>query len=182
MYLFLQVGKVFFYNSVKNMFLDLGAGTLHLFHSYYSQVRFSLPSPAFSWCSHLLFLLSSLGFPSPGFSQFVFSLLLLFLLSGLTQFYFLYVSNGFVCFLFKGNYHLQKIGFKVIFLRFTCVRISKCAVVKWLCFGGVILLWLLLIVSFQGPLAIWTFLVPACSCYSRFWEGVNLNGPGIKDL
>ena len=25
-------------------------------------------------------------------------------------------------------------------------------------------------------------LFPGCSCYSRFWEGVNLNGPGVKDL
>jgi hypothetical protein len=36
---------------------------------------------------HLLFLFSSLGFPSPGFPQFVFSLLLLFPLSGVAQFY-----------------------------------------------------------------------------------------------
>jgi hypothetical protein len=50
-------------------------------------LRFSLPSPIFCWWSlYLLFLFSSLGFPSPGFPKFVFSLLLLFLLSGLALF------------------------------------------------------------------------------------------------
>lgn len=36
---------------------------------------------------------------------------------------------------------------------------------------------LLLIVFFQGPLAIWIVLVPGCSCCSQYWEG---DGPRLS--
>jgi hypothetical protein len=60
-----------------------------------------------------VFLSSSLGFPSPSFPQLEYSLLLLFLLSGLHSFiYFLHLFNciflyffkGFICFFFKDFY------------------------------------------------------------------------------
>jgi hypothetical protein len=78
---------------------------------------FSLPSLLFCWWYLLLlFLFSSLSFPSPGFPQFVFSFLLLVLLSGLAQFFFfffflhlfncivLHIFKGFIFLLFKDIY------------------------------------------------------------------------------
>jgi hypothetical protein len=38
---------------------------------------------------------------------------------------FLYFFKGFIHFIFKGFYYLYKIGFKVIFVSFSCVRISR---------------------------------------------------------
>ena len=46
------------------------------------------------------------------------------------------------------------------------------AVVQYLSSEGVIVPWLLLVVFFQGPLAIWMALVPGYSSCSRYWEGV----------
>lgn len=39
--------------------------------------------------------------------------------------------------------------------------------------------WILLIVFFQASLAIWVVLGPGCSCFSRFWDGVEPRGPGV---
>jgi hypothetical protein len=74
----------------------------------------------------------------------------------LCDFIFPYFLKGFICFLFKGLYHAYKIGFKVLFFCFGCVRISK----AWRSVKAVLwryqkFPWLLLIVFFfPGPLPI----------------------------
>jgi hypothetical protein len=59
----------------------------------------------------------------------------------------------------------------VIFLSFSYVRISWIAVKGLLCSEGFLLPWLLLIVFFEGPLAITMGLVAGCSVFSRYYEG-----------
>ena len=75
-------------------------------------------------------------------------LLFLFPLSGLKQFIqllhlfhcaCLYFFKGLMQFFFKDIYHLHKIGFKIIFLFFSCVRISgaccnRIAGFQWYCY------------------------------------------------
>jgi hypothetical protein len=119
------------------------------------------------------------GFP---ISKIVFTLLLLFLFSSVEHFYyffqpfdhiflqffifisfffndlylfdciFLYFFIGFIHFLYKGLYHLHKNRFKVIFMRFRCVRISRACCSR---IAGSILPWILLVVFLQWPLFIW---------------------------
>lgn len=128
---------------------------------------------SFSFISYILlrmlclsFLFNSLDVPSPGFSQFVFSLLFQFPCQFLDIFtHFLHIINfpvfkRFIYFFFKGLYHLYKIRLKVIFLWFSCVRISRLTAGS----GGTIVPWLLLIMLLCCPLAIWLSLVLAgCS-------------------
>ena len=87
-----------------------------------------------------------LGFPFPGLPPFVFSVLCLYLSLVLGPFVhfthmpddiFLYFFERFVHFLFKGLWHLYKVGFKVTFLCFSYVRLPRtcCSLVAvlWRC-------------------------------------------------
>lgn len=163
-----------------------------IFKLYLLHLRFCLPSLIFCWwCLCLLFLFSALGFPSLGFPQFVFSLLLLFSFSDLEQFYFLLLFNfislyllvlffirhitifmyffkRFIHFLFhlyKGHCHLYKIRFKVIFLCFCWVRISRACcsrtAVLWRCHTALALVDCVVMVFFSH------LVLPGYSCCSR---------------
>jgi hypothetical protein len=114
------------------------------------------PSLVFQRCSLcLLISLSSLGFPSLGFLQLVFSILFLFQFSGLEQFYlfplpfkciFLYFIRRFISFLFKDLYVfdciflyffkwfiMSSLKVSIIFIKldlrffslFTCAKVSR---------------------------------------------------------
>ena len=94
---------------------------------------------------------------------------------------FSYIFKGLINFFFKGLYPLYKIGFKVIFLCFGCVRISRA------CCGGRAMLWtchialgfvdsvfcfVLCFVLFLRPLSYlgWWLFVPECSACSRYCD------------
>ena len=141
-------------------------------------------------CWWLLF--SSLGFPSQEFPQVVFSLLFLFSVSGLARLIVfscialrdlivssLKASTWSILsscialrnlFLFKGFYHLYKIGCKILFLCIGCVRISRACCRSWVLKASYCLFFLL-ILFFWRPLAIWMALVPGYSFWGRYWEG-----------
>lgn len=59
-----------------------------------------------------------------------------------------YFKKGFIHRLFKGLYHLYKIGIKVIFLCIGCVGISRAFFSRVAVLAGVLSPWLLLIVLF----------------------------------
>ena len=76
---------------------------------------------------HLLFLFSSLGFPSPGFPQFVFFLLFLFPVSDLDQFYFLHLFNYVFCISLRDLF-ISSLKASIIFIRLD-LRSFSCALV-----------------------------------------------------
>jgi len=113
-------------------------------------LRFFLLSLVFCWYLCLLLLFSSLGFPSPWFSHFVLSVLLLFPYSVIEHIYFLHLIDGIflnlfkgdINFLFNGLHCLHKIGFEVLFFCFSCVSMSG----AWC--SRIVLWWFCIIVVF----------------------------------
>lgn len=74
---------------------------------------------------------------------------------------------------FKGLYHLHEMGFKVIVLLFTCVRVLRVCCNRELGSDGAILHWFLLIMYLCLLLAIWFSLVLTGLV---IWVGAGLLG------
>jgi len=96
-------------------------------------------SPVFCWwCLHLLFLFSSLGFPSQACPQFMLSLLFLFPFSGLTQFYLIVFSCISLRDLFISSLKVSINSVRLDLRSFLC---SSCDRISRTCWSRIAMLW-----------------------------------------
>lgn len=131
-----------------------------LFKSFLQSLRFSLASHVFClWSLPLWCLFKFLNFSLPDFLQFAFSILILFLLTGLKLFYsfpffacifhlFQRLSKEFINILLKDLYHTYKYYLKVFILCFSFVGFLRVSFRIAAGSNGDILCWLLLIVFY----------------------------------
>lgn len=133
-----------------------------------------ISSIIFALLAVLLSLLSFLGFPSPRFPEFVFSLLLhlpfadiglFYSFSSPVWFYFPVYLRDLLFSPFKGLYHLHKTGFKDILLCFDCVRISRACYSRipglWICHIDLVLFDCVLMLAFSQ------LVIPGSFCHRR---------------